>query len=436
MSEIVVRLPTFHPGQVAAFKTVDQNTGKRARFLALRCGRRWGKTDFGKVLACDASTKGRKVGWFAPDYKIQTEAYHDIVDTLLPVIGTKNRMDGRISTVTGGRIDFWTLENERAGRSRNYDLVLIDEGAFTKPNAIDIWEKSIKPTLLDRAPKTRCVVMSNSNGTDPDNFFWRICNDAAYGFVEYHAPSRQNPYLPASELDDLKAKSHPLVFAQEYEAEFVDWSGVAFFEEDKLLVDGQPVEYPKICDAVFATIDSASKTGTANDGTAVTFWALAKNTGQKFPLTVLDWDILQIEGALLETWLPTVFQRLEALARECRARSGTLGAFVEDKNSGTILIQQAARRGWPAHAIDSKLTAMGKDERGLSVSGYVYQGLVKFSRHAYDKVVDYKRVSRNHLRSQVLSFRIGDKDAATRADDLLDTFTYGVAIALGDRGGF
>jgi hypothetical protein len=36
----------------------------------------------------------------------------------------------------------------------------------------------------------------------------------------------------------------------------------------------------------------------------------------------------------------------------------------------------------------------------------------------------------------VLSFRPGDKDAYKRADDLLDVFTYGVAIALGNQDGF
>jgi hypothetical protein len=91
---------------------------------------------------------------------------------------------------------------------------------------------------------------------------------------------------------------------------------------------------------------------------------------------ILDWDVAQIEGALLETWLPTVFRRLEELAQQCRARLGSLGAMIEDKNSGTILLQQALRRGLQAQAIDSKLTAMGKDERALSVSGYVYRGQV------------------------------------------------------------
>ena len=165
----------------------------------------------------------------------------------------------------------------------------------------------------------------------------------------------------------------------------------------------------------------------------MTFFAL-DNIG-KIPLLILDWDITQIEGAMLETWLPQVFACLEELARLCRARRGSIGAFIEDKNSGTILLQQALRRQMPARAIDSKLTAMGKDERAISVSGYVHRELVKYTDRAFEKTVIYKRHSRNHLLDQVESFRIGDR-GSDREDDLLDTFCYGIALALGNSEGF
>jgi hypothetical protein len=104
-----------------------------------------------------------------------------------------------------------------------------------------------------------------------------------------------------------------------------------------------------------------SKTGTDHDATAVTFFAL-DNLSRRAPLLILDWDIAQIEGALLETWLPMVFDRLEELSRLCGGRHGSVGVWIEDKNSGTILLQQAIRRQWPATAIDSKLTAVSQAE--------------------------------------------------------------------------
>ena len=74
----------------------------------------------------------------------------------------------------------------------------------------------------------------------------------------------------------------------------------------------------------------ASKTGTDHDATAVTFFALDK-LSRRTPLLILDWDIAQIGGALLETWLPMVFDRLEELSRLCGARHGSVGVWIEDK---------------------------------------------------------------------------------------------------------
>ena len=80
-------------------------------------------------------------------------------------------------------------------------------------------------------------------------------------------------------------------------------------------------------------IDTASKTGREHDATAVSYFAVARH-GAGFPLMVLDWDIVQVEGALLETWLPIVFTCLEELAKQRGARAGTLEAMIEDKTPG------------------------------------------------------------------------------------------------------
>jgi hypothetical protein len=216
--------------------------------------------------------------------------------------------------------------------------MVIVEAAFTKngdnrpdDSMMAIWEKALKPTLVDFAGEA--LVCSNSAGKNPDNFFFNICSDSQYGFKEFHSTTLDNPLLPkrllnedmkgwesrrARFLDDLERDNDPLVYAQEYLAEFVDWSGAAFFSREKLLVDNLPVDMPPWCEYVFAVIDTASKTGTDNDATAVTFFAA--QAGDPGRLVILDWDIVQIEGALLETWLPGVFETLEG------ARTGVPGA--------------------------------------------------------------------------------------------------------------
>jgi hypothetical protein len=423
------------------------------RFKALRCGRRFGKTDFAKTWIKEGLVQGYECAWLAPQHKTWSEVYSELASDLAPIIDMKSKGAGLIRFKTGGRLDFWSLENPIAGRGRRYHRVVLDEAAFGKDgdnktggSTMEIWEKSIKPTLYDFDGEA--LVCSNSAGKNPDNFFYNICTDHKYGFQEFHAPTMENPLLPkrlqsesVEEWSERRSQfqaeliknNDPLVHAQEYLAEFVDWAGVAFFSREKLLNDGKAASYPATCDGVFAVIDTASKTGTDNDGTAVTFFASNRFGGS--PLLILDWDIVQIEGATLETWLPSVFTRLEELARACRARAGSLGAWIEDQNSGTILIQQSQRRGLPVHPIESKLTSLGKDERAFSASGYVHRGNVKYTEHAFNKTSVYKGKSRNHLVEQIENFRIGDKNS-NREDDLLDTFCYGIAISLGNNEGF
>lgn len=459
MVDAIVRLPDLHPGQVRAFKAkapsarqlaldsrfADNHGGKRK---AIRCGRRWGKTDYLKTWIGDGALKGYPCGIFAPDYKRMIEVYAELAVMLEPVTprqGGANKSDGVIRLKGGGRIDFWTLEDESAGRSRKYKRVGLDESAFTKPNMMDIWKKSIEPTLLDY--RGDCVTASNTNGIDPENFLWQVCNQPDHGFIEVHEPSWNNPYVPMPVpgwsheenqefrrqfYEKLRAKTPPLVFAQEYESEFVDWSGVAFFGMDKWLdPQGNPCPLPNGCDRVFAVIDSAVKTGSDNDGTAVTYFARNQYAGT--PLIILDWDIVQIEGALLDTWLTGVFANLENFARICKAREGVRGVWIEDKSSGMVLLQQARKRNLNVHPIAGSWMTLGKDERALSVSAYHYQGLCKIVEPAYRKTTQYKSTSRNHLVSQVSGFRMGDKDAAKRADDLLDTYVHGLALTFGDN---
>lgn len=207
-------------------------------------------------------------------------------------------------------------------------------------------------------------------------------------------------------------------------------TGMEIFTEASLLVDGLPVPYPQGCDYVYATIDTASKTGKLNDGTAVTYWA--KNTYGAHQLIILDYELQQIEGSLLIVWLPNVIRRLEELVRLCGARQGSIGVFIEDKSSGITLLQEARRQQLPATPIPSSLTKLGKEVRGINISGFVYNGKVKFSDFAYNKVVRYKDVTKNHQLVSVTGFRIGGKD---QADDGFDTFCYGVAIGLGNPDG-
>lgn len=238
--------------------------------------------------------------------------------------------------------------------------------------------------------------------------------------------------IPRETVEQNKIELGPHAYDTQYQQQARARDGSYFFAAEHLLVDGKPVPMPPRCDAIYAIVDTAVKEGKKRDGTGVAFYAL-----HNFPephLEVLDWDIEQMKGSVLIDWLPGIFARCEELAVECRARMGVLGVWIEDKGSGTILLQQTENMDMQTHALDGVIVAAGKEGRAVSVSGYVYTGKVKITELAYNKTKAFKGHTRNHFFYQVTGFQVG-KGVTGDEDDLFDTFTYGVAVGLGNADG-
>lgn len=111
-------------------------------------------------------------GWFAPQHKTWSKAYTEMGGAFEPIIDGGSKGGAVMRCSTRGRLDFWTLDNQMAGRSRRYQRIVIDEAAFGKDGGntsdgslMDLWEKSIKPTLFDF--RGEALVCSNSAGKKP-----------------------------------------------------------------------------------------------------------------------------------------------------------------------------------------------------------------------------------------------------------------------------
>lgn len=118
------------------------------------------------------------------------------------------------------------------------------------------------------------------------------------------------------------------------------------------------------------------------------------------------------------------------MARHYKSHQGFTVAYIEDKQSGIVLLQQGKESGLPVEAINSKFTALGKDERMRICVDPVHANRVKFVHESFNKLVEFKNESKNHALKQILSYRIGDKEAYKRADDLADCFAYSVIQTL------
>jgi hypothetical protein len=343
------------------------------------------------------------------------------------ITATSNRSIGELRVIGGGGVDVWPLERPRAGRGRRYNLVVIDEAAFAEPELSTIWAAAIRPTLADT--KGAAIVASTPSGVAEDNFFWRVCNEQAYGFAEFVAPTIANPFIPRDEIEALRAQHNALVFAQEFEAKFVNLAGVGLFDVAKMLNNGEPWPTPEMFDVVFAALDSGVRGGQEHDASAVVYVGL-NAAFAPLGLYVLDWEAVEVGAGDIELWFASVGRKLAEYAK--RTRMGSKGVHVERAGLGEMLLAKASSLGVRAEEIKSEHVARGKDLRALSVEGIINSGKVRLTAPACEKTSRLKGILRNHLLYQLASFRVADKDAWKRSDDLCDALVYAVLKAYRD----
>lgn len=169
---------------------------------------------------------GHFYGYFGANYKLLTEVWHEACGRLAPVIKSKNKTENRIELITGGVIEFWTLENKDAGRSRRYHEVGIDEAGLVS-DLEQLWYAAIRPTLTDfkgsawlaGTPKGRnFFATAYALGQDPLNDEW----------ASWRMPTKANPYIDPSEVDAAEKGTPERLFQQEYLAEFLEDAGGVF----------------------------------------------------------------------------------------------------------------------------------------------------------------------------------------------------------------
>lgn len=223
MSTLTVKLPRLHIGQQMAREA-------SSRFSVLCCGRRWGKTAYCIENAMQAILSGYRFGWFAPDYKTLLDAYRNIELIGADIVRSANQSEKRMTFITGGIIDFWTLQNKDAGRSRKYHGVVCDEVAII-PNFLSIWNNAILPTLADYGGSA--IFASTPKGINDFHTLYQLAETNEL-WSSYHAPTTQNPFIASSEIAVQRATMSDRAFKQEILAEFVTSDGGVFRHVSRL----------------------------------------------------------------------------------------------------------------------------------------------------------------------------------------------------------
>jgi len=213
------------------------------RFNVLNCGRRWGKSKFAIFLLAHYAKDKYPCAYFAPTYKLLEGTYKEIYNLVNPAVSKKH--DNQfIELANGGIIEFWSLENPLAGRSRKYKVAIIDEAAFNR-NLWASWTEAIRPTLTDL--KGSAWFMSTPKGKNDFYKLWMRGQTGEADWMSWQMPTITNPFIDASEIEAARRDLPELAFAQEYLAEFNDNVANPFGLDKIRICTGQMSNEPAVC---------------------------------------------------------------------------------------------------------------------------------------------------------------------------------------------
>jgi predicted phage terminase large subunit-like protein len=203
------------------------------------------------------------------------------------------------------------------------------------------------------------------------------------------------------------------------------------FREESLLVKmptGQaaPVGLPRHADLIFASIAAAVA---EPDAMAVVLFAHSRENGMHPPLVVVDWDIRQIEPALIKGWLYGIVKRMHELEAACEVLyPGYDTIFVEPTGMGEVIAEQAEAADVIVEMIaEAEIAEKLPAQRALLASAYQ----TKIATAAHEQMQAFKGVTRNHLLHQILAFGL-NKEREEPPGELLMAFANAVLRTFRD----
>ena len=207
-----------------------------ARFVVNPAGRRSGKTELAKrkvIVKALAGTRFQRPRFFcaAPTRDQAKRIYWDDLKAMVPrdfIKGRPSETELVIDLVNGASISVVGMDKPERIEGTPWDGGVLDEYANMKPNA---WQAHVRPALSDR--QGWCVMIGGPEGRNHYYDLWRNARasqgengrDSEWaGFTWTSAD-----ILPKTEIENARRDLDPMVFRQEYEASFINFSGRAYY---------------------------------------------------------------------------------------------------------------------------------------------------------------------------------------------------------------
>ena len=394
LSGLDIQLPPLHSAQMEVVKNMK-------RFTVLSAGRRWGKTKLGVWLCLKYAWEGKRAWWIAPSYSMTNEAWADLRSIGIEYGIKVKEAERTIVTATGGSVQVRSADDPMKLRGAGLDFVVLDECAFMKPQT---WAEVIRPALTEK--KGSAFFISTPKGY---NFFEKLYSEANMldDWVRFTYPTITNPIIDPAELEMAKQEIGSFLYAQEYEAQFIEASGGLFkadwFDhykiEERIGIDEEKNENTEIIYKYkdkecrledcrrYATVDLATSTKQTADFTVITSVAITPEG----KILILDIDRRRLEAPDL---LPLLQRKVEQfdLAYVGIERAGYQLAFIQmAKREGLVVKSLKADRDKVSRAYPSIARMEAGDiffPKNSTWFADVQTELLRFPEAEHDDIVD------------------------------------------------
>ena len=216
-----------------------------SRFRVLITGRRFGKTYLAvNELAKFASQPNKKVWYVAPSYR-QAKAicwnvlkekmiYHKWVKTI-------NHSDLTITLKNNSQITLRGSDNEQSLRGVGLNFLCIDEFADVSKEA---WYEVLRPTLSDT--KGHALFCGSPRGFGNWSYDLYKMGETNNDWKSFQYTTLEGEQVTQDEIEQAKQDLDLRTFQQEYEATFVNYSGMIYynFSRDKNIIEKYTKDSP------------------------------------------------------------------------------------------------------------------------------------------------------------------------------------------------
>ena len=216
-------------------KEVITNT---SRFRVLITGRRFGKTYLAiNELAKFARYSNKKVWYVAPSYRqAKSICWNELKDKLIKHKWVKsiNNSDLTIVLRNNSKISLRGADNENSLRGIGLDFLVMDEFADIHKQA---WYEVLRPTLSDT--QGHALFCGSPRGFGNWSYELYKLGETNKDWQSFKYTTLEGEQVSKDEIEQAKEDLDLRTFQQEYEATFVNYSGMIYynFNREKNILD-------------------------------------------------------------------------------------------------------------------------------------------------------------------------------------------------------